>query len=84
MLPLIGRHDSEAMQAWPVTRELNRVGLPMKVTRGRLEYELAHLRAKLAVRDPVALQRIAGMEAPEPHPLFEVLAREVEEWEVLS
>ncbi|MGA8147480.1 MAG: hypothetical protein WB870_07890 [Gallionellaceae bacterium] len=48
MLPLIRRHDSEAMQAWPVTRALNRAGLRMKVTRGQLEYELAHLRAKLA------------------------------------
>jgi putative SOS response-associated peptidase YedK len=27
LLPLIRSHESEAMQAWPVTRELNRVGL---------------------------------------------------------
>ena len=27
LLPLIRSHESEPMQAWPVTRELNRVGL---------------------------------------------------------
>jgi hypothetical protein len=53
------------------------------VTRGQMEYELAHLRAKLKLRDPAALQRIAAMNEPEPHPLFEVVAGEVEAWEVL-
>ncbi|MGO8755388.1 MAG: hypothetical protein ACLQHK_09175 [Gallionellaceae bacterium] len=55
----------------------------MKVPRGQLEYELAHLRAKLALRDPAALQRIAGMDAPEPHPLFDVVPGKVEAWEVV-
>lgn len=27
LLPLISPHDSESMQAWPVTRELNKVGV---------------------------------------------------------
>ena len=27
LLPMIHPHESESMQAWPVTRELNRVGL---------------------------------------------------------
>ena len=53
------------------------------VTRGQLAYELAHLRAKLAVRDPDALQRIAGLEAAEAHPLFETVAGRIEDWEVV-
>lgn len=27
LLPLIRPHDPESMQAWPVSRELNRVGM---------------------------------------------------------
>jgi hypothetical protein len=27
LLPLIRPHEADPMQAWPVTRELNRVGL---------------------------------------------------------
>ncbi|HET7834139.1 MAG TPA: pyrimidine dimer DNA glycosylase/endonuclease V [Gallionella sp.] len=56
-------------------------GMRMTVTRGQLAYELAHLRAKLATRDPAALQRIADVVEPEPHPLFEVVPGEVEAWE---
>jgi hypothetical protein len=59
-------------------------GLRMTVTRGQLLHELAHLRAKLALRDPAALQRIAGMDAPEPHPLFDVVPGKAEDWEVVS
>ncbi len=56
-------------------------GMHMTVTRGQLAYELAHLRAKLATRDPAALQRIADVAEPESHPLFEVVPGEVEAWE---
>ena len=52
------------------------------VTRGQMNYELAHLRAKLALRDPAALQLIAAVRDPVPHPLFEVVAGDVEAWEV--
>ncbi len=56
-------------------------GMHMTVTRGQLACELAHLRAKLAMRDAVALQRIDEVIEPEPHPLFEVVPGEVEAWE---
>jgi hypothetical protein len=58
-------------------------GLTIKVTRGQLDYEWTHLRAKLKLRDPVALQRIVSVNEPEPHPLFEVVAGDIEPWEVL-
>lgn len=55
----------------------------LTVTRGQLAYELAHLRAKLEVRDAEALKRIAGLARPEPHPLFDVVSGKVEPWEVV-
>ncbi len=53
----------------------------LPVTEGQLAYELAHLRAKLAVRSPVWHERIAGIVAPDPHPLFIVVPGGVEPWE---
>lgn len=59
-------------------------GLRITVTRGQMDYELAHLRAKLALRDPAGLQRIAALGEAEPHPLFEVVSGGVEFWEVVG
>jgi len=56
----------------------------ISVTRGQMQYELAHLRSKLEQRDPEAFQRIAGIAKPEPHPLFDVVAGKVEHWEVVA
>ena len=58
-------------------------GLSIPVTRGQMDYELAHLRAKLELRDLAALQRIVAVIEPEPHPLFEAVAGHVEGWEVV-
>jgi hypothetical protein len=57
-------------------------GVGMQVTCGQMDYELAHLRAKLALRDPATLQRIPVAGSAEPHPLFNVVAGDVEAWEV--
>lgn len=57
-------------------------GLHIAVTSGQMDYELTHLRTKLAVRDAAAWQRIAEVKQPEPHPLFVVVKGEVEDWEV--
>jgi len=56
----------------------------ISVTRGQMQYELAHLRAKLEHRDPEAMQRIATIAKPEPHPMFDVVAGKVENWEVVA
>ncbi len=58
--------------------------LRMTVTRGQLDYELAHLRAKLALRAPDVLARLASLEQAEPHPLFKVVAGGVEAWEIVK
>ncbi len=51
----------------------------LPVTYGQLQYELEHLREKLQRRDPHRLATLPT--SPEPHPLFAVIAGDVEEWE---
>ena len=55
---------------------------PIAVTRGQLDYEWAHLRAKLRVRAPSWLARLKHRFRPEPHPLFHLVPGAVAEWEV--
>jgi Pyrimidine dimer DNA glycosylase len=53
----------------------------LTVTSGQLEFELAHLRAKLRVRAPDELHRLPTRARPRPHPLFEARDGPVEPWE---
>lgn len=57
---------------------------PIALTRGQLEYERAHLMAKLAVRQPALLEALRDEEHPAAHPLFHLVEGPVESWEVLS
>ena len=57
-----------------------RLHKPIPVTRGQLDHEWQHLRAKLTIRDPARLETMAGI-ARRPHPLFRVVAGDVEPWE---
>ena len=54
---------------------------PLDVARGQLEHEWAHLKAKLALRDPERAARCAAVAFPAPHPLFRVVPGGVESWE---
>ncbi len=54
----------------------------MLATRGQLDYEWDHLKAKLRVRSPSWLAGQIFKSGPEPHPLFQVVAGGVAEWEV--
>ncbi|MHB1223809.1 MAG: pyrimidine dimer DNA glycosylase/endonuclease V [Gemmatimonadaceae bacterium] len=56
----------------------------LPVTAGQLEYEWAHLTAKLGARSPGWLERFAAVELPEPHPSFTVVAGGIADWEVLA
>lgn len=47
------------------------------VTDGQLEYELAHLKSKLKVRDMAAYDRLVSSERPSIHPLFKMISGEV-------
>ena len=53
----------------------------IRVNDGQLAYELEHLKAKLSLRDPAALDRLPAK--PEVHPLFKVVSGGIEDWEVV-
>lgn len=55
---------------------------PMAVSDGQLDYEWAHLQAKLRVRAPTWLAGIRLVSRPEAHPLFAVGSGPVAAWEV--
>lgn len=53
----------------------------LTVTDGQLNYEWEHLKNKLRKRDVERHERLACLETPLPHPLFEVVPGDVEAWE---
>ena len=55
---------------------------PLRVTRGQLDYEWAHLMRKLGKRAPKLRAELAGVKRPSSHPLFKVVAGGGADWEV--
>ena len=53
----------------------------LSVTAGQLAHEWSHLRTKLELRAPADVDRMAAVDGPEPHPMFDVVAGGVEVWE---
>jgi hypothetical protein len=53
------------------------------VTDGQVAYELAHLLAKLKVRDTTSYEKLAHIAQPSIHPLFMLVSGEIEDWEVV-
>jgi hypothetical protein len=53
----------------------------LTVTAGQMQYEWAHLMAKLKLRSPALYRKWRRIAAPQAHPLLEVRAGEVEPWE---
>lgn len=53
----------------------------IKVTKGQLDYEFQHLLSKLKVRDPKKFDEIFRIKEVLPHPLFTLVAGNVEFWE---
>ena len=70
-----------SFDATKILRKRTDVRIP--VTEGQIAYELAHLRAKLKVRDKAACERLPEGEPPAIHPLFYVIDGDVEDWEVV-
>jgi hypothetical protein len=52
------------------------------VASGQLEYEFAHLKAKLLVRDLERYEEILEITSPEAHPLFYIVDGHIADWEV--
>jgi hypothetical protein len=55
----------------------------LAVSQGQLEYEWAHLTAKLRLRAPSWLSGLPPMACPRPHPLFVMVPGPVAAWEVV-
>ncbi|MDH5609392.1 MAG: pyrimidine dimer DNA glycosylase/endonuclease V [Cyclobacteriaceae bacterium] len=55
----------------------------LKVTSGQLCYEWAHLCKKVKVRDPAKFAILTSIDRIDPHPLFQVVTGEVEQWEIV-
>jgi hypothetical protein len=53
----------------------------LTVTQGQLAFEWGHLRAKLRRRDPERYRALGRLREATPHPLFTVVAGEIEPWE---
>jgi len=60
---------------------LGRRPLPLAVTRGQLAFELEHLKEKLRRRDPERFRVLRRTRRVTAHPLFVVVAGEIEPWE---
>ena len=56
----------------------------LKVTRGQIKFETAHLLKKLKSRDKNTYNKLYNRKLLKPHPLFEVVNGEAEEWEVIK
>jgi hypothetical protein len=57
---------------------------PLAVTRGQMQYERTHLAGKLKTRAPILHRAFASVKWPEPHPLFQVVAGGVADWEIIG
>ncbi len=55
----------------------------LSVTTGQLAYETKHLLKKLQDRDPKKFNELIVFDSLNPHPMFEGIPGEVEEWEVI-
>ena len=51
------------------------------VTRGQLKYEFGLLQEKLKRRAPIIARQLASVKEIKPHPLFEAIEGNIEEWE---
>lgn len=55
----------------------------LSVTEGQLAYEFEHLKNKLKKRSPDFLVKMPTLNQLKPHPLFKIVAGDIEKWEVL-
>jgi hypothetical protein len=54
----------------------------MTLTDGQLKFEKDHLLAKLRLRDQSKYNDLLLQKEIQPHPLFEIVSGEIEEWEI--
>jgi Pyrimidine dimer DNA glycosylase len=54
----------------------------IKCSSGQLLFEWEHLQSKLKQRDPRRHKELEHISTPDAHPLFEIVAGDVEPWEI--
>lgn len=68
-----------------ISRIAHRVGRQrLQVTKGQLAYEMEHLRGKLKARDEAAFAEIRNVRLLKPHPMFDVVSGDIEDWEKIG
>ena len=55
--------------------------MSISVTQGQLDFEWRHLKCKLRLRDPARYHELRNIREIQAHPLFTVVAGEIEAWE---
>jgi predicted ATPase len=68
-----------AFDAFRIAGQQRVVGLP--VSRGQLALEWAHLKEQIRQRDPAHFRAVSGGRRILAHPLFRVVAGDIEPWE---
>jgi hypothetical protein len=58
--------------------------LVLPVTKGQIAYELGHFLNKLKIRDPQKYQSLKSLRTFDPHPLFDLIEGNVEDWEIIE
>lgn len=61
--------------------DINSKSEKIEVTQGQIEYEFAHLKKKLAIRDKMAFERIESETEITANPLFTIVGGCIESWE---
>ncbi len=56
----------------------------LPVTNGQLKYESLHFLTKVKTRDPKKYKDLKKLLSFEPHPLFNIIEGEREDWEIVS
>jgi hypothetical protein len=54
----------------------------LKVTNGQMQYEKKHLLKKLKQRSPDSVKGLKETKVIEPHPIFNIVEGDIEEWEI--
>ena len=54
------------------------------VTKGQLQYESVHFLSKIKIRDPKKYKELKNLLSFDPHPLFNVIDGDTEDWEIIT
>ncbi|MCF8298467.1 MAG: pyrimidine dimer DNA glycosylase/endonuclease V [Saprospiraceae bacterium] len=60
------------------------IGIKIKVTSEQINYERKHLLSKLKIRDIAKYSEMISAKEILPHPMFEIVKGEIEDWEIIN